>query len=123
MQVRLKTFDLIDSMPALKGFGPEQAEAKIKLHGMDEFKKQKVIGEGTYGKVYLVKVPDPQFKEFNEVDYRAIKNLKLASENEGFPITAMREIQILKILSDHPNIVKLEQVITRGTASSAKPTQ
>lgn len=70
--------------------------------------------------MYLVKVPDPKHKEFNEADYRALKSLKLASENEGFPITAMREIQILKILSNHPNIVKLEQVITKGTASSSK---
>jgi cyclin-dependent kinase 12/13 len=32
-------------------------------------------------------------------------------EKEGFPITAMREIKILKRLN-HPNIVKLKEVVT-----------
>jgi len=47
----------------------------------------------------------------------ALKRLKLDSEREGFPITALREIQILKSL-DHPNIVKLEEVIIEGKHSS-----
>lgn len=32
-------------------------------------------------------------------------------EREGFPITAMREIKILKRLN-HPNIVKLKEVVS-----------
>jgi serine/threonine-protein kinase BUR1 len=36
------------------------------------------------------------------------------NEKEGFPITAIREIKILKAL-DHPNIVKLrEMLVVRG---------
>jgi cyclin-dependent kinase 12/13 len=37
--------------------------------------------------------------------------VKLENEKEGFPITALREISILKTL-DHPNVVRLEDMIT-----------
>jgi serine/threonine protein kinase len=42
--------------------------------------------------------------------YKALKKLKLEEETQGFPITATREINILKML-DHKNIVKLENII------------
>lgn len=32
-------------------------------------------------------------------------------KQEGFPITSVREIKVLKKLSDHPNIVKLEEIV------------
>jgi cyclin-dependent kinase len=40
----------------------------------------------------------------------ALKKIRLENEDEGMPSTAMREIAILKEL-DHPNIVKLLDVI------------
>ena len=40
-------------------------------------------------------------------------------ETRGFPITALREIQILKSL-DHPNLVKLEDVFVRESRSKDK---
>lgn len=47
----------------------------------------------------------------NSQYYKALKLLKLDEEREGFPITALREIQILKKLN-HDNIVKLEDVFS-----------
>jgi len=41
----------------------------------------------------------------------ALKKVRLENEKEGFPITAVREIKILRQL-DHPNIVKLTEIVT-----------
>jgi len=40
----------------------------------------------------------------------ALKKMELEKENQGFPITALREIINLKKL-DHPNIVCLKDVV------------
>ena len=55
------------------------------------------IGEGTYGVVY---------KARNKVTgkFVALKKIRLDSEEEGVPSTAIREISLLKELK-HPNIV------------------
>jgi serine/threonine protein kinase len=41
----------------------------------------------------------------------ALKKVRLENEKEGFPITAVREIKILRQLS-HPNVIQLIEVIT-----------
>lgn len=41
----------------------------------------------------------------------ALKKVRLENEFDGFPITAVREIKILRQL-DHPNIVKLLEIVT-----------
>lgn len=43
-------------------------------------------------------------------DLVALKKIRLESEDEGIPSTAIREIALLKELQ-HPNIVKLSDVI------------
>ncbi|XP_041036303.1 cyclin-dependent kinase 2 isoform X3 [Carcharodon carcharias] len=70
---------------------------------MDSFQKVEKIGEGTYGVVYKAKN-----KDTGEVV--ALKKIRLDTETEGVPSTAIREISLLKELS-HPNIVKLLDVI------------
>ena len=60
-------------------------------------------GEGAYGKVYLAK----DLKTNSKV---AIKKIKLASVEEGVPISSIREISLLKELN-HINVVKLMDVI------------
>lgn len=41
----------------------------------------------------------------------ALKKVRLENEKEGFPITAVREIKILRQLQ-HPNIVNLKEIVT-----------
>jgi len=70
---------------------------------MDNFQKIEKIGEGTYGIVYKAKdkVTD---------QYVALKKIRLETESEGVPSTAIREISLLKEL-EHPGIVQLLDVV------------
>jgi serine/threonine protein kinase len=70
---------------------------------MEHYRKVSKIGEGTYGVVY--KAVD---KHTNRTV--ALKKIRLESEDEGVPSTAMREISLLKELA-HPNVVHLHDVI------------
>ncbi|TGZ47289.1 Uncharacterized protein DBV15_04192 [Temnothorax longispinosus] len=70
---------------------------------MDNFIKIEKIGEGTYGVVYKGK-----HKKTGEIV--AMKKIRLESDDEGIPSTAIREISLLKELS-HPNIVNLIDVL------------
>ncbi len=58
------------------------------------------IGEGTYGVVFK-----GRNKKSGEIV--AMKKIRLESEEEGVPSTAIREISLLKELQ-HPNIVSLQ---------------
>lgn len=50
----------------------------------------------------------------------ALKKVRLDNEKEGFPITAVREIKILKQLN-HQNIVKLLDIVSeKQTAADLK---
>ncbi|CAO1376011.1 unnamed protein product [Diamesa serratosioi] len=70
---------------------------------MDDFQKIEKIGEGTYGVVYK-----GRNKKTGQIV--AMKKIRLESEDEGIPSTAIREISLLKELK-HPNIVALEDVL------------
>lgn len=71
---------------------------------VDMFKRLEIIGEGTYGKVF--KALDTKTQQLV-----ALKSVKLENEKEGFPITAVREIKILRQLQ-HPNIVNMIEIVT-----------
>lgn len=71
---------------------------------VDLFKIIQIIGEGTYGQVYKAK------DTFTD-EFVALKKVRLENEKEGFPITAVREIKILRQLN-HPNIVNLKEIVT-----------
>ena len=64
----------------------------------DDYEKLEKIGEGTYGVVYKARS-----KKTGQLV--AMKKIRLESEDEGVPSTAIREISLLKELQ-HPNIVK-----------------
>lgn len=70
---------------------------------MDDYIKVEKIGEGTYGVVYK-----GRHRKTDKVV--ALKKIRLESEEEGVPSTAIREISLLKELQ-HPNIVTLEDVL------------
>ena len=69
----------------------------------DAYTMEHQIGEGVYGKVHRAR--DVVTNE--EVALKKVKT-DLTMEKEGFPITALREIQILKELA-HNNIVALHE--------------
>jgi len=69
---------------------------------MERYTKIEKLGEGTYGIVYKAK------NHMGEIV--ALKRIRLDSDDEGVPCTAIREISLLKELK-HPNIVRLHDVI------------
>ncbi|CAI7915288.1 unnamed protein product [Closterium sp. NIES-53] len=79
---------------------------------IDEFEKLEQIGEGTYGQVYMA-------REKNTGEIVALKKVRMDNEKEGFPITAIREIKILKKLK-HENIVNLKEIVTSKAEESNK---
>lgn len=69
------------------------------------------VGEGTFGKVY---------KARNTVTkvHVALKRIRMATEKDGFPVTAMREIKLLQSLR-HENVVRLyEMMVSNGQLHS-----
>lgn len=69
---------------------------------MDKYEKLKLIGEGTYAKVY-------QARHRHSGQIFALKEMNL-NPDEGAPSTALREIAFMKEMK-HSNIVKLLEVI------------
>ncbi|CAD8079513.1 unnamed protein product [Paramecium primaurelia] len=64
------------------------------------------VGSGTYGKVYKAKcLKTNDFVALKKID---TKDQKIMAE--GFPITAIREIKLLKIMN-HKNILRLREII------------
>lgn len=66
------------------------------------------VGEGTFGKVY---------KARNTITnvHVALKRIRMESEKDGFPVTAMREIKLLQSLR-HQNVVRLfEMMVSNGS--------
>ncbi|MEW5302178.1 MAG: hypothetical protein WDW36_004983 [Sanguina aurantia] len=61
------------------------------------------IGEGTYGQVFLGTSKADNKKV-------ALKKIRMDTEKEGFPITAIREIKILSRLH-HENVVNLREIV------------
>lgn len=60
------------------------------------------LGEGTFGEVH-------QAKSRKTGAVVALKKILMHNEKDGFPITALREIKLLKLL-DHINILRLEEM-------------
>ncbi|TVY19083.1 Serine/threonine-protein kinase bur1, partial [Lachnellula arida] len=68
------------------------------------------LGEGTFGEVHRAKS-----KKTGTIV--ALKKILMHNEKDGFPITALREIKLLKLLS-HPNVLKLEEMAVEHHAKS-----
>ncbi|PAV55749.1 hypothetical protein WR25_03809 [Diploscapter pachys] len=62
------------------------------------------IEEGTYGVVY-------RGKDKRNDEIVALKRLKMEKEKEGFPITALREINMLLKAGSHENIVNVREIL------------
>lgn len=71
------------------------------------------VGEGTFGKVYKAQNTSSKV-------YVALKRIRMETERDGFPVTAMREIKLLQSLK-HPNVVRLhEMMVSNGGSSFCK---
>ncbi|PVG04134.1 Pkinase-domain-containing protein [Serendipita vermifera] len=84
---------------------------------LSEYTIMRKLGEGTFGEVHQAR----RLKDSSQHGIRdlALKRIIMHSEKEGMPITALREIKILKALN-HPNIVKvLDIVVTPRTPKDA----
>eukprot|EP01120_Amphizonella_sp_Union-15-10_P005906 TRINITY_DN1817_c0_g5_i1.p1 TRINITY_DN1817_c0_g5~~TRINITY_DN1817_c0_g5_i1.p1 ORF type:complete len:470 (+),score=52.15 TRINITY_DN1817_c0_g5_i1:33-1412(+) len=79
---------------------------------VDVYHKMEQIGEGTYGQVYKA-------RNIHTNEIVALKKIRMDNEKEGFPITAIREIKILKELNQ-VNIVKLKDIVTSKSAEDKK---
>lgn len=83
------------------GEGPPMSSTK------DLYKIISQVGEGTFGKVYKA-------RNTLSGSYVALKRIRMESERDGFPITAMREIKLLQSLR-HENVVRLyEMMVSNG---------
>lgn len=74
---------------------------------VENYEKLNRISEGSYGVVYRARD-----KETGEIC--ALKKVKLEKERDGFPLTSVREINVLLSLS-HPSIVNVSEVVVGST--------
>jgi serine/threonine protein kinase len=72
---------------------------------VDQYERLQKVGEGTYGEVW---------RALDKTDNSVVALKQLKKEEGGLPITTLREIQLLQTL-DHPNVVKLFDVVSSHT--------
>lgn len=104
--------DGMDSRNTPEPAGPPQRSVNM-LQGcrsVDEFERLNKIDEGTYGVVYRAKD-----KKTGEIV--ALKKVKMEKEREGFPLTSLREINIL-LSFHHPSIVDVKEVVVGSNLDS-----
>ncbi|KAF1850898.1 Pkinase-domain-containing protein [Cucurbitaria berberidis CBS 394.84] len=78
-----------------------------------EYEMMQKLGEGTFGEVHKARhrISGSIF---------ALKKILMHNEKDGFPITALREIKLLKMLS-HDNVLKLDEMaVERPKAEGRK---
>lgn len=102
-RIQPTAFDHLNNFPHLKSrFG-------YLFRKLEQYKGLGKVGQGQYGRVY--KAAD------NSGNVVATKKILLTeNEKQGFPITAIREIMILRSLN-HENIVKLLDVVSSKEGS------
>lgn len=86
---------------AFQHIDPYHLDTMVEL---SDFHKQEKVGEGTYGVVYKA------FDTRHNNRVVALKKIRLELEDEGVPLTAIREISLLKEMRDE-NIVRLYDII------------
>jgi len=72
------------------------------MSGDEKYETKKMLGEGTYGKVFLAIDKQNQ----TEVAIKKVKAGLAGAESGGFHFTSIREIKVMKSVS-HPNLVSL----------------
>merc|ERR1719217_1394325 len=87
------------------GFFDDEHFAEAERQFKSQYDITEVLGEGTYGKVRKARCRQSG-------EFRALKQMKLGTQEDGVPSTAIREIAILKELT-HENIVRLIDVFCK----------
>ena len=87
------------------------------MRDVNVYKREKQVGVGTFGQVFLA-------SERGRPDVVvALKKISMEMESNGFPITAIREIRLLKALR-HRNFVELKEIVTsKGETSTTHSIQ
>ncbi|CAG9465276.1 unnamed protein product [Pedinophyceae sp. YPF-701] len=70
---------------------------------VDEFERLNVVDEGTYGMVFRA-------RDRRNGKIYALKKVKMEREREGFPMTSIREFQLLMGMR-HDNVVSVREVV------------
>ena len=99
-----RTTTLVPSPPKRPRRSSVSIDAPVVLRDVNVFTKKQQVGQGTYGSVFV-----GQDNRTGEIV--ALKRINTEQEENGFPITAIREVKILKAL-DHVNIVALREIVT-----------
>lgn len=102
------------SKPVLSADELEKTEQTVRetilLHGcrsVDCYQQLNAIEEGSYGVVYRA-------RDIATGVVYALKQVKMETTGEGFPVHALREIAIL-IAQPHPNIVAVREMVVGNT--------
>ncbi len=109
-------YDTNDSPPAVQ-YQSTRARKRARLQrSVHDFEEIEQIGEGAYGQVWMG-------RDKSSGDVVALKKVRMDQEKEGFPVTAIRELKMLRSLK-HENIVELKEIVTgenqNKTAKSAR---
>ena len=98
-EVRLRRDDMLESPKTPK----RRVTMMCECRDVHRYEKLNRISEGTYGVVY-------RGRDLETNAICALKRLKIDKEQSGFPLTSVREINILLAL-EHPNIVNVSEVV------------
>jgi cell division cycle 2-like len=96
--------DAEDFDPVRKALGSLMGQS---CRSVECYERLNFIDEGTYGRVFRA-------RDIASGDVYALKQVKIAGEREGFPITALREVSLL-LATRHPNIVHVREVVVGST--------
>lgn len=77
-------------------------------HVETSYERLNHIEEGSYGVV-------SRARDMETGEIVALKRLKLEREIDGFPITGLREVTTLMAAREHPNVVRLREVVMGDT--------
>eukprot|EP01018_Ginkgo_biloba_P031579 Gb_15107 [translate_table: standard] len=89
---------------------PRRIDMLQSCRSVDEFERLNKINEGTYGVVYRA-------RNRKSGEIVALKKVKMEREREGFPMTSLREINVL-LSFHHPAVVNVKEVVVGSNLDS-----